>query len=86
MAKTATIQTRIDEDTKLKAQGILNDLDISMSEAIKMYLKQIIFHKGIPFEVRIPNEITLKTHEKAKAGKELHKVSSMEELAAELNS
>ncbi len=86
MANSTTIQARVDVDTKKKAKGILDALDISMSEAITMFLRQIIFHKGIPFDLKIPNDVTLETHEKAKAGKELHKVSSMEQLVAELNS
>lgn len=86
MANSTTIQARVDVDTKKKAKGILDALDISMSEAITMFLRQIIFHRGIPFDLKIPNDVTLETHEKAKAGKELHKVSSMEQLVAELNS
>lgn len=41
MGKTATIQTRVDPTVKRNAQIILNKLNISMSEAISMYLSQI---------------------------------------------
>ena len=41
MAKTATIQTRVDPTVKHNAQIILKKLNISMSEAISMYLSQI---------------------------------------------
>jgi len=43
-------------------------------------LRQIILHKGIPFEVKIPNEVTLKAHELAKEGKEIHKYENLEDL------
>ena len=85
MSRNATIQARIDEDTKLRAQNILKTLHISMSEAISMYLRQIIFHRGIPFELKIPNELTAKTLRDAEAGKGLHKVSSVDELFEELD-
>jgi len=80
MGKSATIHTRIDERTKKKAQNILKILNIPMSEAISMFLRQIILHKGIPFEIKIPNEVTLKAHELAKNGKEIHKFDNLEDL------
>jgi len=86
MAKNTTIQARIDGNTKTKAQRILGALNISMSEAISFYLRQIIFHKGIPFELKIPNELTAKTLEKAEKGEELHEAASVEELFKELES
>ena len=54
MAKTATIQTRVDPEIKRNAQEILRTLNISMSEAISLYLTQITLNKGIPFEIKIP--------------------------------
>ena len=86
MPRTATIQARIDPDVKANAQQILNKLNISMSEAISIYLTQVSLHKGIPFDVKIPNEITVATIRKSEAGKELHKVDSVDELFKELDS
>ena len=85
MANSTTIQARVDVDTKKKAKGILDALDISMSEAITMFLRQIIFHRGIPFDLKIPNELTAKTLRDSEAGKGLHKVDSVDELFQELN-
>lgn len=86
MAKTATIQTRVDPIVKKNAQMILKKLNISMSEAISMYLSQITLHNGIPFELKIPNEVTAKTLKDAEAGKNVHKVDSVDELFEELDS
>jgi len=85
MAKTATIQTRVDPEIKRNAQKILNTLNISMSEAISIYLSQITLHKGIPFEIKIPNSITAQTLQKSENGKELHTVSNVDELFQELD-
>jgi DNA-damage-inducible protein J len=85
MAKTATIQARINPDLKKKAQKILNTLNLSMSEAISLYLTQVTLHRGIPFEIRIPNDLTLKTLEKTERGEELNEVSNVDELFQELN-
>jgi len=86
MARTATIQARIDPEIKSKAQKILNTLNISMSEAISIYLTQVALHKGIPFEVKIPNELTAATLQKSEEGKELNEVGSVDELFQELES
>lgn len=86
MARTATIQARIDPVVKEKAQNILNTLNITMSEAISLYLTQISLRRGIPFDIRIPNELTLETIEKSEKGKEIHKVDSVDELFKELES
>lgn len=86
MAKTAIIQSRVDPIIKTKAQIILKKLNISMSEAISLYLAQITLHNGIPFEIKIPNEITVKTLKDAENGKNLHKVDTVDELFQELDS
>jgi len=80
MSKTATIQTRINPELKKKAQKILNTLNLSMSEAISLYLTQVTLHRGIPFDIRIPNDLTVKTLEKTERGEELNEVSSVDEL------
>lgn len=85
MANGTTIQARVDVNTKKQAKRILDALDISMSEAITMFLRQIIFHRGIPFDLKIPNELTAKTLRDSEAGKGLHKVDSVDELFQELN-
>ena len=86
MAKTATIQTRVDPKIKRDAQKILSTLNISMSEAISLYLTQITLKKGIPFEIKIPNNLTAQTLKASENGKELHKVTNVDELFQELNS
>ncbi len=85
MSKTATIQTRINPELKKKAQKILNTLNLSMSEAISLYLTQVTLHRGIPFDIRIPNDLTVKTLKKTERGEELNEVSSVDELFQELN-
>jgi len=86
MANSATIHARIDARTKSQAQSVLNKLGMSLTEAISLYLRQIVFRKGIPFEVKIPNELTMKTIEKSERGEELHEASSVEEMFKELDS
>ena len=85
MNKSATIQARIDPKVKSKAQKIFNKLNITMSEAISIFLTQVSLTKGIPFEIRIPNELTEDTLLKSENGEDLHTVSDKKQLIKELS-
>lgn len=52
--RTANIFTRVDPETKEQAESILNQLGIPMSNAISMFLKQVVLCRGIPFEMKLP--------------------------------
>ncbi len=43
---------RINDDIKKEVTPILNDLGISLSEAINIFLHQIKLNNGIPFELK----------------------------------
>ncbi len=49
MPKTASINVRVDEVIKAKAEKILSKIGISTSDTITMLLHQIVLQKGIPF-------------------------------------
>ena len=51
---TSAINIQIDTETKKAATEILNDLGLSMSTAINIFLKQVIKTDGLPFEVKNP--------------------------------
>ena len=56
------IQARVDSKVKEDAEDIINQLGISLNEAIRMFLMQVIIHKGIPFKPTLkpeyePNEM-----------------------------
>lgn len=54
MAKTGTLNLRVDDTVKTAADDILKRLGIPMSTAIDMFLNQIILTGGIPFDVSLP--------------------------------
>lgn len=85
MSKTATIQARIDPKIKKKAKSVFDKLHISMSEAISMFLTQVSLNNGIPFEIKIPNELTAQTLKNTEEGKELHPVKNVDSLFEELD-
>ena len=54
------IQVRIDSKTKKEAKQILDSLGLDMSSAIKLFFRQVINAKNLPFELR--NEDGLSLH------------------------
>ncbi|WP_373245544.1 type II toxin-antitoxin system RelB/DinJ family antitoxin [Lacrimispora indolis] len=54
MARTANIFARVEPDLKEQAEQVLNQLGIPMSNAVGMFLKQIVLQRGIPFEMKLP--------------------------------
>lgn len=84
-SKTTTIQIRVDAKLKSDANKVLSQLHITMSEAIKMFLSQIVHRDGVPLDLRIPNKEILKRIEEAEKGIGMHEVSSVDELFKELD-
>ena len=54
--KDATVSARVEYDVKNEAEGILQNLGIPVSVVINSLYRQIIYRKGIPFPLFIPNE------------------------------
>ncbi len=54
MAKTSSIHVRVDPKVKKDVEKILDTLGMTSTEAINIYLKQIILTSGIPFEIKTP--------------------------------
>ena len=63
MSKTAMIRARSNPGLKREVERIFRQLGISATEAINIFYRQVKFYKGFPFEVKIPNEVTLKAME-----------------------
>lgn len=68
MAKTENLNIRIEPEIKREAENTLNYLGLTMAEAVKIFLKQVIMTDSIPFEIKKPkyNKETLEAIEEAK--------------------
>ena len=78
--KTAAIHSRIQPEIKEKAEGILNRLGLSPTEAIRLFYTQITLRNGLPFEVELPNEETAQALKESREGTKLTTHQSVEEL------
>ena len=54
MVKTANLYVRIEPELKKEAETILGGLGVPVSNAINMFYRQIVLHRGLPFDVRYP--------------------------------
>jgi len=57
MAKSATISMRIDEQLKAEAEAIFQQLGMTTTEAIKIFLAAVRNRKGLPFQVQVASEV-----------------------------
>ena len=53
MVKTANLYARIEPNLKNEAETILGGLGIPVSNAINIFYRQIVIHRGLPFQVRL---------------------------------
>ena len=54
MSLDATVRARIDSKVKEEAEAIFNELGLSMSQAITLFLNRVRYEKGLPFDLRLP--------------------------------
>ena len=59
MTATAMIHVRVDEDIKARAAETFALMGLSVSDAIRVFLKRVIIEQAMPFNVRVPNTETL---------------------------
>lgn len=83
MAKTSVVNARIEPDLKEEVESIFHELGLSTSEAVTLFFKRVKNYRGLPFEVRLPNEATRRAIKEARQGK-VRRFRSMAQLEAEL--
>ena len=50
------IAVRVDDELKKEATAIFNELGLDMSTAVKLFLKQSVLTRSIPFDVKLDSE------------------------------
>ncbi len=70
-------RTNVYLDVKLKKQAkeIYKHYGLSLSEAVNIFLAQSVFSRGLPFEVKIPNDMTLQAMKDVESGENYEEVS-----------
>ena len=82
--KTATVRARLQPDLKEQAEGILERVGLTTTEAITLFYRQVVLHRGLPFAVRVPNRTTRRTLLRTEKGEDLHRYASADEMFKDL--
>ena len=92
MAKTDTLNIRIEPELKREAEKTLDDLGMNVADAVTIFLKQVVLTESIPFNIKKPkyNDETLEAIkealEKIENPDKYKSFNNVEELMEELNS
>ena len=84
MAKTEMIRARVEPDLKHQAEELFSELGLSATEAITLFYKQVTLHRGLPFDVKVPNAETIEALQQAGDGVALTEYAGLDDLKAEL--
>lgn len=83
--KTTDVRSRVEPEIKDSATQVLAQCGLSLSEGIRLFLRQVIETKGLPFEVKVPNAKTLTAIQEARAiGKARARFQNADELMHDL--
>ncbi len=81
--KTTDVRSRVEPEVKESATEVLAACGLTLSDGIRLFLRQVIAEKGLPFEVKVPNAATQRAMQEARVmGKA--RFSSTDELMRDL--
>ncbi len=63
---SATVRARVDSNLKSETEDIFAKIGMTTSQAINIFLTRVKYERGIPFELKIPNQTTINAMEEAK--------------------
>jgi len=80
------LHIRVDDDIKEQATQTLTAMGMSVSDAVRLFLRRVVIDQAFPLELKVPNAETLAAMEESRAmmAKRRARFSSAEELFADL--
>ena len=81
--KSSEIRIRIEPELKEGASRALAECGLNLSDAIRLFLLQVVVQNGLPFEVKVPNAVTRAAMDEV-SGKLLPRFESANELFDDL--
>jgi DNA-damage-inducible protein J len=81
--KTATARALIEPAVKREAESILKEIGLSVSNSVELFYRQVVAQRGLPFELQVPNEKTMRAIRSSRSGKG-RSFSAAEELFKDL--
>jgi len=84
MSKSAVVRARMEPDLKESAEAIFDQLGINPTQAITIFYRQVELRGGLPFEVAVPNETTIRVFESTDAGRDLIECEDVDDMLKKL--
>ena len=78
LAVRETTSIKLNKQTKEEAKKVFAQLGLSMGDAVNMFLTQVVLNKGIPFEIKLPNDETVSVMNDILEGKNIDKFNISE--------
>ncbi len=84
MNANSIVRARIDTATKEQATAVLASMGLNVSDAIRLLMLRIVDEQRLPFDVRVPNALTIETIRKSAQGEDLHSARDATDLFDQL--
>jgi DNA-damage-inducible protein J len=83
---TSMLHIRVDDDIKEQATQALTAMGLSVSDAVRLFLRRVIVEQAFPLELKVPNAETLAAMEESRAmmSQRRARFASADELFADL--
>jgi DNA-damage-inducible protein J len=65
--KTTDVRSRVEPELKQSAIEVLTQCGLSLSDAIRLFLRQVVVQQGLPFDVKVPNAETIAAMQEARS-------------------
>jgi len=65
--RTSTLHIRVDEDLKAQAAEALAAVGLSVSDAVRLFLRRVVVAQAFPLELEVPNAETRAAMEESRA-------------------
>ena len=66
-AQTSMLHIRVDDNIKDQATQTLTAMGLSMSDAVRLFLRRVVVEQAFPLELTVPNAETLAAMEESRA-------------------
>lgn len=65
--QTSMLHVRVDEETKEQATEALAAMGLSVSDAVRLFLRRVVAEQAFPLELKVPNAETQAAMKEARA-------------------
>jgi DNA-damage-inducible protein J len=83
---TSMLHIRVDDDIKTQATNALEAMGMSVSDAVRLFLRRVVIDQAFPLELKVPNAETRAAMEESRAmmAAKNNRFSTAEELFNDL--